>query len=113
MASGPCAALLDRVGGDRQIFAELCDAFLDDAPQRLELMRAAVVSQDARTLQREAHAFRGSAAAFDALDVVAAARQLEQLAAAGDLRDAGHVWTLLELHSRTLVAAVRAGRERQ
>jgi HPt (histidine-containing phosphotransfer) domain-containing protein len=111
MATGPCAALLDRVGGDEQIFVELCDAFLDDAPKRLELIRTAVATGDPRTLQREAHAFKGSAGAFDALDVVTIARQLEQLGAAGDLTDAHHLWKLLESRSRVLLQAVRAGRE--
>lgn len=113
MATGPCAALLDRVGGDHEIFIELCDAFLDDAPRRLESIRAALVAGDARTVQREAHAYKGSAGAFDALDVVAVARQLEQLAAAGDLTDAHHLWKLLDAHSGTLFAAVRAGKERR
>jgi HPt (histidine-containing phosphotransfer) domain-containing protein len=111
MANAPCAALLDRVGGDEQIFIELCDAFLDDAPKRLELIRSAIVAGDARTLQREAHAFKGSAGAFDALDVVAVARQLEQLGAAGELADAHHLWTVLERRGGALIEAVRAGKE--
>jgi HPt (histidine-containing phosphotransfer) domain-containing protein len=113
MANGPCAALLDRVGGDEQIFVELCEAFLDDAPKRLELIRAALVSGDARTVQREAHAFKGSAGAFDAVEVVTIARQLEQLAATGDLANAHHLWKLLEARSQSLIAAVRAGKERR
>ena len=113
MANGPCAALLDRVGGDEQIFMELCDAFLDDAPRRLELIRTAVLSGDARTVQREAHAFKGSAGAFDAVEVVTVARQLEQLAATGDLTDAHHLWKLLAARSQALFAAVRAGKERR
>ena len=112
MANGPCAALLDRVGGDEQTFVELCEAFLDDAPKRLELLRAAVVAGDARTVQREAHALKGSAGAFDAHEVVTVARQLEQLAATGDLTDAHHLWKLLEARSQGLLAAVRAGKER-
>jgi two-component system, sensor histidine kinase and response regulator len=112
MANGPCAALLDRVGGDEAIFVELCEAFLDDAPKRLEVIRAAVASGDARTVQREAHAFKGSAGAFDAVDVVTVARQLEQVAATGDLADAHHLWKLLEARSHPLLDAVRAGKER-
>ena len=112
MATGPCAALLDRVGGDEQIFLELCEAFLADAPKRLESIRAAVAAGDARTLQREAHALKGAAGAFDALDVVAVTRQLEQLALAGDLADAHHLWKLLEMHGRALLDAVRAGTNR-
>jgi HPt (histidine-containing phosphotransfer) domain-containing protein len=112
MGMGPCAALLDRVGGDEQIFLELCDAFLDDAPRRLEAIRAAVLAGDARTVQREAHAYKGSAGAFDALAVVATARELEQRAAAGDLSGGHELWVRLELHSRELFEAVRAGKER-
>jgi HPt (histidine-containing phosphotransfer) domain-containing protein len=113
MTNGPCAALLERVGGDEAIFAELCDVFLADAPARLEVIRAALVAADTQTLQREAHAFKGSAGAFDALEVVEVARQLEQLAAIGDLRDAHHLWKLLQARSRTLIEAVRAGKERR
>lgn len=113
MANGPCAALLDRVGGDEQIFVELCEAFLDDAPKRLEVIRTALVSGDARTVQREAHAFKGSAGAFDAIEVVTVARQLEQLAATGDLTDAHHLWKLLDSRSQVLIDAVRAGKERR
>src|SRR5687767_15836844 len=112
VTTGPCAALLERVGGDQQIFAELCDVFLDDAPKRLDLIRAALAAADTPTLQREAHAFKGAAAAFDAEDVVTAARQLEQLAASGDLDEAHRVWTIFEARSRTLVDAVRAGKGR-
>lgn len=111
-ANAPCAALLDRVGGDEEIFAELCDAFLDDAPRRLELIRAAVAAGDARALQREAHAFKGSAGAFDAIDVVNVARQLEQLGAMGELGEAHLLWKLLESRSRVLLDEVRAGRGR-
>ena len=52
MGIGPCSALLERVGGDVDIFVELCDVFLDDAPKRLELIRAALATADARTLAR-------------------------------------------------------------
>jgi hypothetical protein len=38
------------------------------------------------------------------------ARQLEQLAATGDLRDAPRVLAVLDCHSRLLIAAVRAGK---
>lgn len=112
MALGPCGALLNRVGGDVAIFAELCDLFLEDAPRRLELIRSALSVADARTVVREAHAYKGAAAAFDAEEVVSAARQLEHVAASGDLRDAPKLLEALEAHSQTLIDAVRAGKER-
>jgi HPt (histidine-containing phosphotransfer) domain-containing protein len=111
MTTGPCAALLERVGGDEEIFLELCDVFLDDAPRRLASIRLALENGDAVALRREAHALRGEAAAFDAADVVTVARQIEQLAAAGDVRQAHPLWEVLDAHSRRLIAAVRGGRE--
>jgi HPt (histidine-containing phosphotransfer) domain-containing protein len=111
MGLEPCAALLDRVDGDVEIFTQLCDLFLEDAPKRLELIRSAFGAADARTVAREAHAYKGAASAFDADEVVSAARQLEHVAASGDLRAAQHLLEALETHSRTLIDAVRAGRE--
>jgi HPt (histidine-containing phosphotransfer) domain-containing protein len=113
MTTRPCAALLERVGGDQDIFVELCDVFLDDAPRRLDSIRIALESGDAGVLRREAHAFRGEAAAFDAADVVTVAREIEQLAAAGDVQRAHPLWPLLEGHGRRLIDAVRAGRGRR
>jgi len=112
MVSDPCAALLDRVGGDAQIVAELCDAFLEDAPRRLELVRAALASGDAQAVRHEAHALKGVAAAFDATDLVSAARHLERLASDGTLEDASLSWRALERHGRMLIEAVHACRER-
>jgi HPt (histidine-containing phosphotransfer) domain-containing protein len=112
MATGPCAALLERVGGDADVFRELCGAFLDDAPKRLAQIRAALDAGDASRVRREAHAFKGAAAAFDAEDVVSAARGMEQLAASGDLRESDHLWRVLESCALALIEAVRDGKER-
>lgn len=103
MANGFCAALLTRVGGDAQVFDELCDIFLDDAPKRLALIRAAVDAGDAPALRAQAHALKGAAGVFEASDVVAAARQLEQIAETGDLLAAGSVCRELETLSAALL----------
>ena len=107
---GRRAALLARVGGDEQIAAQLCAVFLDDAPKRLAVMARAVAAGDARALQTAAHAFRGAASVFDAADVVAAARRLEQLAADGDVAAGAAVWPDLEARSRLLLDEIRACR---
>jgi two-component system, sensor histidine kinase and response regulator len=104
------AALLARVGGDEQVAAQLCAVFLDDAPKRLEGIAQAVAAGDARALQSAAHAFKGAASVFDAADVVAAARRIEQLAAAGDLAAGALVLPELEARSRALLDEIRACR---
>jgi HPt (histidine-containing phosphotransfer) domain-containing protein len=110
VANGPCDALLARVDGDFAIFDELCDLFLEDAPKRIEQLRRAIETEDARGVQAAAHAFKGAAGVFEADDVVAAARQLEHQAGAGDLRDAASRFANLEKLSAVLIETIRATR---
>lgn len=110
MTNGPCQALLARVGGDAQVFRELCDLFLDDAPKRLALIREALAAGNARAVQSAAHAFRGAASVFDAVQVVAAARGVEQLATDGDLDGAREMLVTLEAHSDALMTEIAAER---
>lgn len=111
MITGPCAALLERAGGDQQICVELCNVFLEDAPKRLALIRQALTAGDAAALRRAAHGFKGAASVFDAAVVVAAARRLEDAAVAGNLAGAPEIFKHLEEHSAALIEAVRAGRD--
>lgn len=104
------AALLARVGGDEQIAAQLCAVFLDDAPKRLAVIAQAVRAGDARALQSAAHAFKGAASVFDAADVVAAARRIEQLAADGNVSEGALLFPELEARSRALIDEIRACR---
>lgn len=106
----PCAALLNRVGGDEQVFTELCDLFLLDAPKRLQDIRDALDARDAAALCRAAHAFRGAASVFDAAEILAITRRLETLAATGDLTAGDAAWIALETHSRALIETLRAFR---
>ncbi len=107
---GFCEALLSRVGGDKEIFVELCDIFLDDAPKRLAAIRTALGAGDAQALRAAAHAFKGSAGVFDADAIVAAARQLEELGGLGDLTGAPPVVETLEARTRELIAEIEMER---
>src|SRR5262249_60453379 len=68
-----------RVGGDRQLLAEISRLFVDDAPRHLERIRQAIDARDGEALRRAAHGLKGAAANFDAEGVVAAARTLEEI----------------------------------
>ena len=107
---GFCAALLSRVDGDEEIFGELCDIFLDDAPKRLAAIRAALQAQDAPGLRAAAHAFKGAAGVFSADAIVAAARVLEQMGETANLDGGDAVLRELEIVSRLLLDEVRAVR---
>ena len=73
------AAILARVGGDRELLAEISRLFVDDAPRHLEKIRQALDARDGESLRRAAHALQGAAANFEAAAVVRAARQLEEV----------------------------------
>ena len=109
--AGFCAALLSRVDGDEEIFGELCDIFLDDAPKRLAAIRAALEARDATGVRAAAHAFKGAAGVFDATGIVDAARRLEQMGDQGRLEGTDAVFHELEVFSRILIDEIRATRE--
>jgi two-component system sensor histidine kinase/response regulator len=71
--------VLARVGGDRELLAEISRLFVDDAPRHLEKIRRALDERDGESLRRAAHGLKGAAANFDADGVVTAARVLEEI----------------------------------
>jgi HPt (histidine-containing phosphotransfer) domain-containing protein len=110
---GFCAALLARVDGDHEVFSELCDIFLDDAPKRLAAIRAAMDAADGKALRAAAHAFKGAAGVFEADAIVDAARLLEQMGDEDRLEGSDAVFKRLEVFSDLLLEEIRATRERQ
>jgi signal transduction histidine kinase/CheY-like chemotaxis protein len=101
-------ALLAEVGGDAQLFAELADLFVQDAPRRLADIREALRRRDAPALERAAHALKGSAANFGAKETVAAAATLESLGRGGDIEGADAVYADLERAMSRLLGALAA-----
>jgi signal transduction histidine kinase/CheY-like chemotaxis protein/HPt (histidine-containing phosphotransfer) domain-containing protein len=79
VASDVSALVLARVGGDRELLAEISRLFVDDAPQHLDRIRQALDARDGDALLRAAHGLKGAAANFDAEGVVSAARRLEEI----------------------------------
>ena len=72
--------MLARVGGDRELLAEISRLFVDDAPRHLDAdPRRRSTRATASALRRAAHGLKGAAANFDADAVVAASRTLEEI----------------------------------
>ena len=78
-------AALERLGGDEELFAEVAALFLADAPRMVEDIRRAAETGDPVTLQRAAHTLKGAAGYVGGVAAAAAAKQVEELAAAGEL----------------------------
>jgi two-component system sensor histidine kinase/response regulator len=95
--------VLARVGGDRQLLAEISRLFVDDAPKHLDRIRQAIDEGDAESVQRAAHALKGAAANFEADSLVAAARSLEEIARSGALAYAESAWRTIRDETDRLV----------
>jgi two-component system sensor histidine kinase/response regulator len=104
--------VLARVGGDRELLAEISRLFVDDAPRHLEKIRQALDKRDGESLRRAAHGLKGAAANFDAAGVVTAARVLEEIGRAARFDadvDASHeaAWRALMIETDCLITVLR------
>jgi len=81
-------SLLERVGGDEEICAEILKTFLADVPERIREMEDALVRGDNETLKRGGHTIKGSAGNVGAPMLQEAAGRLEAAVAAGELGSA-------------------------
>ena len=90
------AALFERIDGDRDLLVEIVGAFLKDCPRLVAAIREAVAQGDAKTLERTAHALKGSVSNFAAQAATAAAERLEQMGREGNLSQATEGYALLE-----------------
>ena len=64
---------------------ELIDAFLDDAPNMIDQMRQALVTNDVETFRRNAHSLKSNANTFGAADLASLAKELEYMAKENNL----------------------------
>jgi signal transduction histidine kinase/CheY-like chemotaxis protein len=102
------ADVLARVGGDRELLAEISRLFVDDAPRHLEHIRQALDASDGEALRRAAHGLKGAAANFDAEGVVSAARALEEMGRTGDFTTHEAEWQSLTRETDRLISILRA-----
>ena len=86
---------LNRPGRENTV-ADLIGEFLADAPLRLMALREAAAQHDRTAMNETAHALRGAADHFGALEVVALCDQLERLARTGSLGGAIELIEALE-----------------
>jgi signal transduction histidine kinase/DNA-binding response OmpR family regulator/HPt (histidine-containing phosphotransfer) domain-containing protein len=98
---------LARVGGDRQLLAEISRLFVDDAPHHLDRIRAALDAGDGEALRRAAHGLKGAAANFDADAVVAAARALEEIGLTTHFDGQDAAWRALTVETERLINMLR------
>lgn len=102
------ALILERLGGDEEIYVVMADMFLHDVESYCEQLAAAQVAGKADVLQREAHTIKGLLATF--ADEVGSdmAQALEQKAKLGQVATLAPAVAALQQRVRLVAEAVRA-----
>ena len=78
------AALLEMLGGEKQIVDSLLSKFAEELTADLAASEQAMVDHDAETLGKIAHRIKGTSANLHALMLSAAAREFEQACSEAD-----------------------------
>jgi PAS domain S-box-containing protein len=102
------ASLLARIDGDETLLQELIGLFLEDAPQRLDHLRNALVNNDPQQLERIAHTLKGAAGNVCAHRTFEAAKRLERLAKMGEVLKTTDAFTDLEMEITRLQTVLSA-----
>jgi two-component system sensor histidine kinase/response regulator len=78
-------SLLDRLGGDEQLFTEIVKAFLEDAPLQLEKLKQALQEGNSVGVERQAHLLKGAAMNMGGKEMQTVAWEMEVAAKDADL----------------------------
>lgn len=81
-------SLNELVGDDPEIIAELVDAFLEEAPQRLDELQRGILEHDDALTERAAHTLKANGLTFGAVRLGELCKELEVVARTGDVEDA-------------------------
>ena len=98
------AALLEMLGGGKQIVGSLLPKFAEELTSDLAASEQAMVDHDAEALRQVAHRIKGTSANLHALMLSAAARELEQTCTEADA-------SLLTIKQQVMLDQVRLVRE--
>ena len=86
---------LKRLDGDEELFVSVIQLFLQDCPERLDAIRAALDARSAEDIRVSAHALKGAAATMSASRLAKAAETMERFGAERQLDAAAAEWTRL------------------
>jgi two-component system sensor histidine kinase/response regulator len=98
---------LHHVGGDPAILQSLVAMFVEQGPTRLTLLESALRGGDARALEKEAHALKGTAATLGMARLRDAAYAVERAGANGSMEQAASHLLDLRLAVEEVLQAVR------
>ncbi len=101
------AELEERLGGDRELIAEVSQMLLEDAPRLADECSRALATSDTEAAARVAHTLKGAAANLCAEAVCGVADRIEQCARDGDLVGARNACPILLVEVAKLRTALQ------
>ena len=106
------ANLLDLMDGEADLVIEVIDLFLEDGPQRVAAIAAAIDAADAVELMRAAHSLKGSSANVGARGLMGLCANLEQRGRNGSVAGAAQLCLSLQREFDAVRDALVAERRR-
>lgn len=97
--------LLENLGGDEALVAEILRIYVATAPGYMASLRAAIAAADAPAARSAAHSLKGASANAGARLLSATAKQAELAAGGGDLAAAAALLPAVEEHWRAFLRA--------
>jgi two-component system, sensor histidine kinase and response regulator len=98
--------VLERVGGDDELLAELANRFRDTLPKKLDELQRLAALRDLAALRLVAHGMRGACANFSAAPAVRAAHALESVGDEATHEEIGACLSTLGVELRRLADAL-------
>jgi HPt (histidine-containing phosphotransfer) domain-containing protein len=99
--------VLERLGGDEELLAEVVRLFLEDCPAQLARLEEAVNARDTARIRSTAHALKGVAGSLAASTLFASARDLEQFGADGNTDAALAAWGRLATDAEQVMETLK------
>ena len=103
-------SILDRLGGDEEIYAMMVDMYIQDVDHNCSVLADAYASGDSKSLQREAHTIKGLLATFSDEGGVADALVVEQQSREGRVEGLGAAVEGLQQRLREVASVLAAGK---
>lgn len=100
--------ILEQVGDDEELLAEIARIFLDEYPHAMARLKAAVAARDAKSIMEEAHSLKGSVANFAFEPAIESAKAIEFMGREGSLADVDQALGQFESLMNRLLPAIAA-----
>jgi HPt (histidine-containing phosphotransfer) domain-containing protein len=105
-------AAMTRLGGDAELYSDLIEFFLVDAPDLLKDLWSAIEADNATEVRMKAHALKGLIAGCGGVRAVAVAQQIENIAQSGDPEELPSLAQSLEAEVDALIQLLLPHRRR-